>query len=129
MPQSYAEALRALANEVEQKELMQKQRDEAIRTKSWIGSRREATAMNTASQKAKEVKKLQATLDLEMTYATVKKVEKATERKYKWRDLKGYCVSAGLGWNKAYDANYGSVNSYPAEAWKNVYGVDLERLF
>lgn len=42
-----------------------------------------------------------------------------------WQGLKKYCQSAGLGWNKAFDANYGSVNSYPAEAWKNVYGVDL----
>ena len=129
LPKNYAEALRALANEVEQKELMQKQRDEAIRTKAWIGSRREATAMATASVKTREVSKLKAVLDLEKSYATVKKVEKASERKFDWRKLKDYCISAGLGWNRVYDANYGSVNSYPAEAWKNVYGIDLKELF
>ena len=100
--------------------------EELEKTKAWIGNKREATAMNTASQKVKEVKKLQVALDLEMSYATVKKVEKATGRKYSWQNLKKYCESAGLCWNKAFDSNYGSVNSYPAEAWKNVYGVELK---
>lgn len=125
-PQSYPEALRRLAQEVEQRELIEKQRDEAIKTKAWISDKKTATAMNTTSQKSKEVKKLQIALDLEMSYATVKKVECTTGRKYNWRNLKKYCEDAGLGWNKVFDANYGSVNSYPAEAWKNVYGVDLQ---
>lgn len=125
IPKSYPEALRLYADEVEQKELMQKQRDEAIRTKAWISDKKTATAMNTASQKSKEAEKLKIKLDLEMSYATVKKVELETGRKYNWQDLKKYCQSAGLGWNKAFDANYGSVNSYPAEAWKNVYGIDI----
>lgn len=125
IPKSYPEALRLYADEVEQKELMQKQRDEAIRTKAWISDKKTATAMNTASQKSKEAEKLKIKLDLEMSYATVKKVELETGRKYNWQNLKKYCQSAGLGWNKAFDANYGSVNSYPAEAWKNVYGIEL----
>lgn len=125
VPKTFPEALRCLAAEVEQKELMQKQRDEAIRTKAWISDKKTATAMNTASQKSKEAEKLKIKLDLEMSYATVKKVELETGRKYNWQDLKKYCQSAGLGWNKAFDANYGSVNSYPAEAWKNVYGIEL----
>lgn len=129
MPQSYPEALRLYADEVERRELAEKQRDKAVQEKSWIGSRREATAMATASVKTREANKLKAVLDLEMSYATVKKVEMQTDRKYNWRELKKYCENAGLGWNKAYDANYGSVNSYPAEAWKNVYGLDLRELF
>ena len=125
MPKSFPEALRLLAAEVEQREIMQKQRDDAIRTKAWISDKKTATAMATASVKSREADKLKIKLDLEMSYATVKKVEMATGRKYNWRNLKKYCESAGIGWNKAFDANYGSVNSYPAEAWKNVYGVEL----
>ncbi len=123
--QTYPEALRMYADEVERRELAEKEARKAIREKIWIGSRREATAMATASVKSKEAEKLKVKLDLEMSYATVKKVELETDRKYSWQNLKKYCLSAGLGWNKAFDANYGSVNSYPAEAWKNVYGVEL----
>ena len=125
MPKSYPEALRLYADEVEKREKAELEMKKAIREKSRIGTHREATAMNLASQKTKEVNKLKVKLDLEMSYATVKKVEKITGRKYDWQALKKYCESAGLGWNKAFDANYGSVNSYPAEAWKNVYGVTI----
>ena len=118
-PKSFKEALFLAYKQQEKIEELEK-------TKAWIGNKREAQAMNTASQKVKEVKKLQLALDLEMSYATVKKVEKATGRKYSWRNLKKYCESAGLCWNKAFDSNYGSVNSYPAEAWKNVYGVEIK---
>ena len=117
------------ADEVERREFAEKETQRAIHEKSWIGSRREATAMTTASVKSKEAEKLKVKLDLEMSYATVKKVELETGRKYNWQNLKKYCQSAGLGWNKAFDANYGSVNSYPAEAWQQIYGVDLKELF
>ena len=117
-PKSFKEALFLAYKQQEQIE-------ELERTKAWIGNKREAQAMNTASQKSKEVKKLQVALDLEMSFATVKKVEKMTGRKYNWRNLKKYCQDAGLGWNKAFDSNYGSVNSYPIEAWKNVYGIEI----
>ena len=117
-PKSFKEALFLAYKQQEQIEELEK-------TKAWIGNKREAQAMNTASQKSKEVKKLQVALDLEMSFATVKKVEKMTGRKYNWRNLKKYCQDAGLGWNKAFDVNYGSVNSYPIEAWKNVYGIEL----
>ena len=66
IPKTLPEALRAYADEVERREAAEKraitaesERDEAVRTKAMIGSRREATAMNTASQKSKECKRLE----------------------------------------------------------------------
>ena len=47
------------------------ERDEAIRTKAQIGSSREATAMNTASQKSKECEKLRQQIGDSKTYKAV----------------------------------------------------------
>ena len=50
------------------------ERDEAIRTKAQIGSSREATAMNTASQKSKECEKLRKQIGDSKTYKAAKSI-------------------------------------------------------
>lgn len=97
------------------------QRDEAIKTKAYIGDKKTATAMNTASQLSKQ-------LDKAKDFATVKRVEKATGQKYKWKPLKDYSVENKFPVNKVFDANYGDINSYHADAWYEVYGVDIFEL-
>ena len=54
-----------------QNKQLEMERDEAIRTKAMIGSRREATAMNTASQKSKECEKLREQIGDSKTYKAV----------------------------------------------------------
>ena len=51
-----------------QNDQLEMERDEAIRTKAMIGSRREATAMNTASKKSKECEKLREQIGDSKTY-------------------------------------------------------------
>ena len=58
--------------EREQRQLAEAQRDEAIRTKAEIGSRREATAMNTASILSKQNEKLRTEIGDSRTWKQVK---------------------------------------------------------
>ena len=120
MPKSFPEALRLLAEEVEQREIMQKQRDEGAWPHRTSREGIEAQAIRLLARDRKSVR-----CEGSFGYFSASKKSNATGRKYNWRSLKKYCESAEISWNKAFDANYGSVNSYPAEAWKNVYGVEL----
>lgn len=119
-----------IAMEAEQGRLLAiEQRDEAIRTKSQISDKKTATAMATASAKSREVARLKHELGRNQVHATVKAVEKVTRRKFEWRPLKAYCKDHTLDARKVVDEQYGSVNAWPAIAWRDVYGIDLDELF
>jgi prophage antirepressor-like protein len=122
MPKNYKEALLCLVAAEEEKEKL-------IKEKAWISEKREATAMNTASQKVKENNKLKMELGKCKEFATILAVERLTKGDYSWRKLKNYCNAKELKIHKVPDERYGTVKSYPALAWKEIYNINLEELF
>lgn len=99
---------------------------EAIATKAEIGSRREATAMNTASQAVKHANKLEIELDRSKQFSSVKRMEMLYHgQKFNWRELKSTCALMGLEPIDIFDANYGTVKAWPAEVWREVYALEI----
>lgn len=123
-----AEAAIAWANEYKAKQLAITERDHAIATKAEIGSRREATAMSTASKYKRKAEKLEALVDESQSFATIKKVQALTGGTYDTYELRRYSKTNRLEIQKAEDANYGSVNSYHKDAWLAVYNINLSSI-
>ena len=114
--------------EEKQKQLAIQERDHAIATKAEIGSRREATAMSTASKYKRKAEKLEALVDESQSFATIKKVQALTGGTYDTYELRRHSKANGLEIQKAEDANYGSVNSYHKDAWLAVYNINISVL-
>lgn len=126
IPQTFHEALRLASELAEQKFIAEEERDEAVRTRAMIGSKREAQALNKASQAAKKIKKLEAELDKSTEYATIKKMESVfTNQKFSWRKLKSVSEELELDIKQIPDKNYGFVNSYHRDVWMESYGLDI----
>lgn len=126
LPRTFAEALRLAADLEEQKLLAEQQRDEAVATKALIGHRREATAMNTASQAIKKAARLEAELDKAMQYATVKRMEMLCHgQKFNWRLLKATATQMDMPPIDVFDSNYGTVKAYHADVWREAYALEI----
>lgn len=113
-----AEAARAWAEQYQG-------RVEAERRKAEIGSRREATAMATASVATRKANKLERELDRSMEYATVKRMAKHYKQEFEWTKLRKASNEMELASVAVFDANYGTVKAYHADVWKAVYGVSI----
>ena len=106
-------------------EQVEKEKQYAIETKAWISDKKTATAMNTASHLSKKVTKLEIEVDRSKLYSTVRKQEIKHKAKFAWQPLKKYCNANGLDVRKVDDDLFENVNSYPAEAWFEVHGIEL----
>lgn len=129
LPQTYEQALEDLLHKVKENRLLEIQRDRAIKEKRWIAEKREATAMATASVAVRERNKLAERLGESKNYAAIIPVEKKTGQKFKWHALRKWCVENDKRPREVEDPRFGTVKSWPREAWLAVYGVDLQKLF
>ena len=102
------------------------ERDHAVATKAQIGHQREATAMATASVAVRQVEKLKIELDESQQWATIKRMEMAYHgQKFDWRLLKSASADLGLKAKQVFDANYGTVKAYHADAWMEAYALEI----
>ncbi|AXW87831.1 antirepressor [Lonsdalea britannica] len=129
LPLSYEQALEDLLSKVKENRIIAQQRDYAIETKAWIGKRREATAMATASVATREKNRLAERLGEGKNYAAIIPVEKKTGREFKWQPLRKWCRDSGVEPKEVDDKRFGTVKSWPRDAWMAVYGIDIKKLF
>ena len=129
LPQTMAQALRLAAEQAEQLEVLALELTQAVATKAEIGSRREATAMATASHARREVSQLRGLLGCNTHHATIKAVEGKLHRAFAWQPLRVWCNEHKVLAKEVPDALYGSVKAWPEAAWQAVYGVSLGAVF
>ncbi|WP_158675466.1 Rha family transcriptional regulator [Pseudomonas sp. o96-267] len=121
----------ALAAEQE-KIRIEAERDHAIATKAQIGSKREASAMATASAAVREVNRLKGELGKNSKHATVIAVERATGKRFPknaYVALRRWCKRNSAQAVDVVDERYGSVKAWPAGAWLEAFDICLEKLF
>ena len=101
----------------------------------FLATKKPLTALELAKHQVKllealevkeaEVKHLTVTLDKAEEWSTIKKQEAIHKESFKYVELRRYSNEKGIEIKKAFDQNYGTVNSYHADTWLAVYGVEL----
>lgn len=120
-----ADALKEL-EEINKQEVkaITEERDEAIRTKAHISDKKTATALGKIGGLTKQNNYLKDNLYGNRNYRTIRAVAIANHLKDKdisWRRLKAYCQTNGLELKKVQDEKFGTLYSYPIEAFNAVY--------
>ncbi|HAV3431362.1 BRO-N domain-containing protein [Acinetobacter baumannii] len=133
-----AKALQVANNVILRKtqELQQAQaeRDHAITTKAEIGSRREATAMATASKFKRENEDLKQKLGESISFAAVASINTKLKTNFgnkEGRLLSKYSREHHLEIKKAtvQGQRFSEVNSYHRDAWLAIFNIDLTSVF
>jgi hypothetical protein len=128
LPQTKLEWMQLAVDAEKDKEAALLLAQQAIATKAEIGSRREATAMNTASQAVKRASQLEVELDQTKQYATVKRMQLLHHgQSFNWRLLKATATELEMPPVAVFDANYGTVKAYHADVWRECYALSIEQ--
>jgi len=116
----------------ESQRIEQEARERAEKERLWIRSKAEATAMATASVAKRQIEKLKERLGEGQKRGSTLAVSIMKGSKvdiFPWHPLKKYCVEHDLSIVKIFDPRFGQINTYPSEAWKKVYDIDLSSIF
>ncbi|EMH9840904.1 TPA: Bro-N domain-containing protein [Acinetobacter baumannii] len=110
------------------------ERDHAITTKAEIGSRREATAMATASKFKRENEDLKQKLGESISFAAVASINTKPKTNFgnkEGRLLSKYSREHHLEIKKAtvQGQRFSEVNSYHRDAWLAIFNIDLTSVF
>lgn len=110
------------------------ERDHAITTKAEIGSRREATAMATASKFKRENEDLKQKLGESISFAAVASINTKLKTNFgnkEGRLLSKYSRVHHLEIKKAtvQGQRFSEVNSYHRDAWLAIFNIDLTSVF
>ncbi len=137
VPQTKVEALALALELAKENEKLAEERDEAIRTKAQISQTREATAcqrnavyQRLANNAIKEREEMAALLGASKEWASTRAVWRATGMWYGYRRLMNWCDDHNMPDTYCFDPKSDDrMLCYPRQAWVEVYGVDIAKLF
>ena len=130
LPTSYLEALEALVQKEKEKLELTNQVDNLT-----MGNQKVVSSRNTIRGQlggtTKQLNHVKSQTGASKNEATINKVKSITGIKYDWRPLNQWCVDNDITPRliSLNDYDTSQVKLYPAQAWYDVYGLELHTLF
>lgn len=130
LPTSYLEALEALVQKEKEKLELTNQVDDLTKDNQKVVSSRN-TIRGCLGGTTKQLNQVKSLTGASKNEATINKVKSVTGIKYSWRPLHQWCIDNDIVPKLINLNDYDSsqVKLYPAQAWYDVYGLELHTLF
>lgn len=130
LPTSYLEALEALVQKEKEKLELTNQVDNLTMDNQRVVSSRN-TIRGRLGGTTKQLNQVKSLTGASKNEATINKVKSVTGIKYNWRPLHQWCIGNDIVPKLVNLNDYDSsqVKLYPAQAWYDVYGLELHTLF
>lgn len=130
LPTSYLEALEALVQKEKEKLELTNQVDDLTMDNQKVVSSRN-TIRGCLGGTTKQLNQVKSLTGASKNGATINKVKAVTGIKYNWRPLHQWCIDNDIVPKLINLNDYDSsqVKLYPAQAWYDIYGLELHTLF